>query len=256
MVKMVKHRPSMTSELANKSDLIDILSWLEREYKEDGEGFWGNRRIIKRSFKDGDLWVMRENGVAVAFQVGHYATDILCVRKDRQRRGFGTAMFKASLVRAMKDNLNVLKGECSPPSSLPFWQRQGFVRYNDPTGHGRITVRKVLQREHDVPDRLPQVEVVISFFPEKVLYRKNVTALDVVHLVGGEESNGAVKLPQRVIGLADDEPEKGDLVVKIVVNGAERCFCKAKYDEAKMVGVQRQSRGNTFYIDEISPTKG
>ena len=251
---MVKLRPNMTSELANKSDLVDILDWLEREYQEDGEGFWSNREIIKRSFKDGDLWVIRENGVAVAFQIGDYATDILCVRKNRQRRGFGTAMFKASLVRAMKDNLNVLKGECSPPSSLPFWQRQGFERYNDPAGHGRITVRKVLHREHDVPDRLPKVKVAISFFPEEVLHNPNVSPLEVIHLVGGEESNGAVKLPQRVIGLADDEPEKRDLIVKIVVNGVERCFCKAKSHEAKVIGVQRQSRGNTFYIDEISPT--
>ena len=192
----------MTSELAKKRDLMSILSWLKREYEKDGEGFWSNRKIIKRSFKDGDLWVIRENGVAVAFQVGDYATDILCVRKDRQRRGFGTALFESSLVRALKDNMNVLAGECSPPSSLPFWQKQGFERYHDPTGNRRITVRKVLQREQDVPARLPKVEVATSFFPEEVLYRQNVAPLEVIYLVGGEDSNGAIKLPRRVIWFA------------------------------------------------------
>ena len=244
----------MTPELADKRDLIDILSWLEREYEKDGEGFWSNREIIKRSFEDGDLWVIRENGVAVAFQVGDYATDILCVRKDRQRRGFGSALFEASLVRAMKDNLNVLEGECSPPSSLPFWQKQGFERYNDPTGHGRITVRKALQREHDVPDRMPKVEVGISFFSEEVLYPQNVSPLEVIHLVGGEDSNGAIKLPRRVILFTNNKPKNKDLVVKIVVNGVGRCFCKAKYPEAKAVGVLYQSKDNTFYIDEVMPT--
>ena len=154
----------------------------------------------------------------------------------------------------MNDNLNVLKGECSPPSSLPFWQKQGFERYHDATGNGRITVRKVLQREHDVPARLPKVKVDISFFPEEVLYRQNISPLEVIHLVGGEDSNGAIKLPRRVIGLADDEYENRDLVVKIVVGGVDRCFCKLKYCEAKAVGVLYQSKDNTFYIDEVIPT--
>ena len=244
----------MVIERATKCDLIEVLSWLEREYLEDGEGFWSNREIIKRSFKDGNLWVVREDGEAVGFQVGDYATDILCVRKDRQYRGFGTALFESSLARAVKDNLNVLEGECSPPSSLPFWQKQGFERCHDPTGNGRITVRKVLQREHHVPAQLPKVEVVISFFSEEVLYRQNIAPLEVNYLVGGEDSNGAIKLPRRVIWFADNKPENRDLVVKIVVNGVERYFCKAKYPEAKAVGVLHQSKDNTFYIDEITPT--
>ena len=256
MVIMVKHRPNMATERATKHDLEEVLSWLEREYLEDDEGFWCNRGIIKRSFKDENLWVIREDGEAVAFQVGDYATDILCVRKDRQRRGFGTALFKSSLARAMKDNLNVLAGECSPQSSLPFWQKQDFKQYHGPTGTRGIHVRKVLQREYDVPAELPKVEVTISFYPEAVLYCPNVSPLEIKHLVGGLDSGGAIKISRRVIGLADDEPKNRDLVVKIVVNDVERCFCKAKHPEAEAVGVLRQSKDNTFYIDEIAPTTG
>ncbi len=243
----------MTPELATKHDLIDVLSWLKCEFLEDDGGFWSNREIIKRSFEEGNLWVILENGVAVAFQVGDYATDILCVRKDRQRCGFGTALFKSSLVRAMKDNLNVLAGECSPQRSLPFWKKHGFERYHDPSGCGKITVRKVLKREYDVPAKLPEVKVLISFYPEVALHRPNVSPLEVYHLIGGLDKNGVIKIPQRVIGRANDEPENGDLVVKIVANGDERCFCKAKYSEAKAVGVLHQSKDNTFYIDEIAP---
>ena len=256
VVVMVKHRPSMVTERATKQDLQEVLNWLKSEYLEDGEGFWCNRGIIKRSFKDENLWVIREDGEAVAFQVGDYATDILCVRKDRQRRGFGTVLFESSLARAMKDNLNVLAGECSPQSSLPFWLKQGFERYHDPTGTRGIHVRKVLQREYDVPAGLPKVEITISFYPEAALYRPNVSPLEINHLVGSLDSSGAIKISRRVLGLADDEPKNRDLVVKIVVNGVERCFCKAKHPEAKAVGVLRDSRGGAFYIDEIAPTTG
>ena len=114
----------------------------------------------------------------------------------------------------------------------------------------------MLQREYDVPAELPKVKVTISFYPEAVLYRPNVSPLEVGHLVGGVDSNGAIKIPRRVIGLADDEPKNRDLVVKIVVNDVERCFCKAKHPEAEAVGVLRQSKDNTFYIDEIAPTTG
>ena len=46
-------------------------------------------RVITRSFhEDHDLWVIREDGEAVAFQVSGYGTDIVCVRKDRRGRGY------------------------------------------------------------------------------------------------------------------------------------------------------------------------
>src|SRR5689334_16641279 len=117
---------------ATKRDLTAILTWLKREYEEtDGEGFWCNREIIKRSQAEGDLWVIRRDGAPVAFQVGNYAADIACVRGDVQRQGLGTELFEASLARARRDNVNVLSGQCSPTSSFPFWQRLGFERYNE-----------------------------------------------------------------------------------------------------------------------------
>ena len=99
------------------------------------------------------------------------------------------------------------------------------------------SVRKVLQREYDVPAGLPKVEITISFYPEAALYRPNVSPLEINHLVGSLDSSGAIKISRRVLGLADDEPKNRDLVVMIVVNGVERCFRKAKHPEAEAVGV-------------------
>ena len=234
---------------ATEIDLSVILGWLEREYMEDGEGFWCNRTVISQSLENGDLWVIRDRGVAVAFQVGDYGTDIVSVRKDLRRHGYASTLVKFSLAHAFEDNLNILRGECSPSSSLPFWLKMGFERYGELSLGAPVNVRRVLHREHEISSDLPKVEVSVSFFPEKVLYTKSVSALKVHELTGGL-IDGRVRLPYRVIGLADDV-HPGDMVVKIAVGVEERCFCKAKYDEAKATGVNYDRVGHTFYVDEV-----
>ncbi len=241
---------------ATSADLADILGWLEREYGEDGgEGFWCNREIIRRSLEQGDLWVIRDGGEAVAFQVGDYSAAIANVRKDKQGQGFGTALFESSLARAMRDDVNVLAGECSPRTSLPFWQRHGFERYGDMSEWGIITVRRVLQRDFDLPVGLPRIEVTISFYPEAAAYGEDVPPFAVHAVTGARRGNGVVLLERRVIGLLDDEPGAGDVVVKIEVDGQERCFCQAKYDDAQEAGVERDWRGGAFYVDAVRPVE-
>ena len=237
---------------ATEDDLRLILGWLQREYEEDGEGFWCNRGVITRSFhEDHNLWVIREAGEAVAFQVGDYGTDIVCVRKDRRGRGYGTTFVHFSVDRALEDDVNVLKGECSPTSSLPFWEKMGFERYEDPNAW--VAVRRVLHRDHDIPVDLPEVEVIVSFYPEDAIYLSEVSPFKVHRLIGGLLDSGKVRLPCRVIGLTDGAYPK-DLVVKVEAGGVQLCFCKAKYDEAQAVGVQRGRESASYYIDEVVTT--
>lgn len=234
---------------ATDADLSVILGWLEREYSEDREGFWCNRSVISQSLENGDLWVIRDRGVAVAFQVGDYGTDIVSVRKDLRRHGYGSALFKFSLAHAFENNVNILRGECSPRSSLPFWLKMGFEQYGSLSLGAPVNVRRVLHREHEISSDLPKMEVSVSFFPEQALYATGVSALKVHELTGGL-IDGRVRLPYRVIGLADDA-QPGDMVVKIGVGVDERCFCKAKYGEARAAGVKYDRVGHTFYMDEI-----
>lgn len=244
-------RREIQPERAVAADLKVILAWLEGEYQDVGWGFWSNRCGIRRSFEEGDLWVIRDDDEAVAFQVGDYGTDIVCVRKDRQRQGFGTALFEFSLARAIKDNVNVLAGDCSPPESLPFWLKMGFEQCGEPGSWGEIPVRRVLNREHDIPTHLPRVEVIVRFFPEAILYDHTVPHLSECRLTGGLRENGLIVLPRRVIGISDDYGKNKDLVVKIVAGSDERCFCKAKHRQAKAVGVRYDCKGESFYIDEV-----
>ncbi len=238
---------------ARPEDLAVILDWLKREYDEDGSGFWSNRNIITRALEEtDDLWVIRRGQQAVAFQVGDHAADIVSVRKDLRGSGYGTALFEASLQRAMRHEVNVLEGECSPRSSLTYWQGHGFEQYQDRNRPHQVMLRRILPRLYDLPPQAPRVEVIISFYPEEAQYygRPHVEPVARHHVIGARLADGSIQLERRVLGLSDDEPEGGDLTVKVEVDGEERCFCKAKYEEAAGVGIRRGKSGE-FFIDVV-----
>lgn len=117
---------------ATQGDLEHSLTWLKDEFNRYGEGFWVNESLIRSCFSNGELWVVREAGQAVAFHAEGYNDPIVCVRKDMQRRGYGTALAHAWFDRARRDGVNVLVGECMPQSSLPFWEKLGFTVYRGP----------------------------------------------------------------------------------------------------------------------------
>lgn len=238
---------------ATPEDLAIVLGWLEREYEEDGEGFWSNRGIIERAQGE-DLWVIRRDGAAVAVQVGDYAADIVSVRKEFRRQGLGDALFAASLERAARDDVNVLSIECTPRTSWTFWRRHGFERYGDRSEWGKITARRVLSKSFDLPGDVPSVNVVVGFYPEAAIYgRGEVAPVAEHHVRGVQLVDGTVLLERRLIGLCDAELERKDLVVRIEVAGALRCFCKAKYEEAEEAGVMRDWKGGAFYLDAVEP---
>lgn len=238
---------------ADPADLAAVLGWLEREYEEDGEGFWSNRGTITDALEYETLWVIRRGGEAVAFQVGSYAPAIANVRKDWRRQGLGDMLFAASIQRAHADNVNLLSIECSPRSSWSYWQRHGFERYGDMREWGKLTARRVLARAFDVPPELPEVHVVIGFYPEAATYGRDVPPLAVHPVRGGRLDDGAIMLERRVIALSDDEPEGKNLAVKIEVDGELRYFSKAKYEEAAEAGVIHDRHGGTFYVDYVEP---
>jgi GNAT superfamily N-acetyltransferase len=245
----------MKVEKGTAADLAYILDWLKVEFDEDGdEGFWFNRGVIRSSLEEGTLWVILEGGQAVAYQVGDYSPDIINVRKDKQRQGYGSALFKASLARAMRDGVNVLKVECYPSTSLQFCEKHGFERYDDPDQPGKIMLRRVLQRHYEIAGDLPEVTVTVSFYPEAAQYTEGVPAISIHRISGAKLSNGSIQLARRVVGLGGSHSQTGDLVVKIEIDTFQRCYCKAKHLDAREAGVVRDShQGSVFYIDAILP---
>ena len=238
--------------LGTEDDRDQVLEWLEREFKEGSNDFWHNRNMIAEALEYDRFFVIRDNGEAVAFQVGEYSPSIANVRKDKQGQGYGTALLEASVARAFDEDVNVLDVECAPRSSLTFWQRHGFERYGDMSDWGKLTARRSLPRSFDLPPELPRAPVTITFYPERIKYSRDepVEPLAVHHVSGAYLDDGSLLLERRVFALDDAE---GNLVVKIDVDGVERYFDKAKYEDAKQVGVRHDWRGDTFYIDAIEP---
>ena len=73
--------------------------------------------------------------------------------------------------------------------------------------------------------------------------------------VGGvRRDDGSLMLDRRVICLRDDEPDGKDIAIRIEVDDAELYFGKAKYEEARDVGVIHDSRGRAFYVDALTAT--
>lgn len=235
-------------ERANSVDLDEIMNWLKCEYEEYGEGFWCNRNIIEHSFKeDKDLWVVRDDAKAVAFQVGDYSPDIVCVRKDMQREGIGSAFAQANYARAKTEGVTVISGECSPITSLPFWQAHGFELYGGSSRH----VRRIVEFEHVIPKGSPRVEVEISCYSEEVKYQMGVEPFAIHKLEAGALEDGDLQLPKRVTVYRGDIGPGRDIVLRICIAGEERYFDKAKYEGAEALGVQLDCRGNAFFVDRI-----
>jgi hypothetical protein len=61
-----------------------------------------------------------------------------------------------------------------------------------------------------------------------------VLPIAVHHVRGARLDDGTVMLERRTIGLKDNESSDRDLVVKIEVDGVQRCFCIAKATHTKL----------------------
>ena len=241
--------------LGTKEDLYQVIGWLEREFNEGLNDFWYNRRMLPEALDDDRFYVIRDGGEAVAFQVGSYSPSIANVRKDKQGKGLGTALLDASIARARRDNVNILVVECSPRTSLTFWEKHGFERFGDMSDWGKLTARRVLHRPVDLPEGLPRVPVRIEFYPERVIYSpdEHVEPIALHDVLGARLDDGAVMLDRRVICSDDTGRNCGDLAIKIEVDGEVRCFAKAKHDAAEEAGVERDWKGGAFYLDVIEP---
>jgi hypothetical protein len=160
-------------------------------------------------------------------------------------------LLDAIILRAFRNNVNVLYGECSPVSSLSYWKKHGFTQL---THRPRVEVQRILERQLDIPPGLPEVQVEVFVYPESIKWNQIVSHLFLKKMLGTRMENGTTKLPNRIIVLKNTKPQNGDLVLKLIVDGKELYFDKAKYSEAKMLGVLDDQIGGSFYIDEILPT--
>lgn len=235
---------------SSNADLSEILRWLSDEDARGVDGcFHCNRKLIRGAHQDGELYVAAETSEnnAVAFIMGgKRGPDILAVREEWRRRGVGRQLAEFWLREAKQHDLCVLEIECEPRTSITFWQAMGFEPYADNYAF------KVIEKTFDLPGDAQEIAVTIRFFPERAKWDGGVEPLMEVSPRAVRLHGGKIALAERVTffnrgwrGLSG-----GDPVVAIEVEGAPVYRDKAKYDEAKALGVRGDSFA--FCIDRLS----
>jgi GNAT superfamily N-acetyltransferase len=242
-----------TIRKSKNTDLPAIHSWLQEEERLGVSNFLCNWEIIRDSHSKGQLtvYVDGRTAVPVAFQLGGLIhPGILEVRRDMRRKGIGRKLVAHCVAEARENNENFLIIECKPSASIPFWQAMGFTLFGDQTR--RKFAFRALRKVHRLPSGGRETEVVIRFYPEKRIWRGGEAVLptEVVSTAGLVMSEGMVHLKQRAAFCKKIHDETGDIVIEIIAGGECWYLGKAKYPEAKVLGVQRCSNG--FYIDKVS----
>lgn len=237
-------------------DLPAILTWLKVEYDQagTGTGFWCNRSIIEQAHDDCRLVVADDGDTdrAVAFQVGGLLhPGILEVRPDKRGMGFGRRLVEYCIARAREEDECVLHIECNPASSVPFWKRMGFCLFSDAFGErcpsdARNHAFRILNKGHgNVPAESVEVPVQIRFRAEC-----GVT-LTQSQLSGYRLNHRQLVLQHRVVAYCPSRAfALGDAFVDVHINGRSLYSGKAKYEEAKAIGVQNRN-GEVYFIDEV-----
>lgn len=235
---------------STNQDLTEVLQWLKRQSDEEvGVTFWVNRRVVEASHQAGKLLVYKcpESGEPVAFQLGRLLSPgILEVRHDLRGKGIGEALVRHCLALAQAAGEDILYIQCKPESSIPFWKRMGFTLTGDDE-YGPSYGYRVLPRTLRLPEGGRPASVVIGWYPEAALEDREAPPQAQQEL-RGIAKRGRVWLPNRALFPA--LLAEGDVVVKVTVDGQAWYFNKAKYEDAALLGVRRNTNG--FQLDWVA----
>jgi GNAT superfamily N-acetyltransferase len=237
---------------ATKADLAAIHVWLKDEKARAVPGnFLCNWSIIEKAQKQGRLLVYIDpaSSQPIAFQLGGLLNSgILAVREEHRGKGIGRQFVEYFVRAANRKREPVLRIQCSPSQSIPFWERMGFVPC---VGETDDCYHRVLPKKLKIPKAAVPTKVVIRFFPQERNWAIGAIAPYETHEVAGyRSSNGVVYLTDRIVFADGAQANAREVVVEIEVDGRSIYCQKAKYDRAKAFGVKRGRNG--YYIDEIN----
>ncbi len=232
-------------------DLRAIHSWLVEEEARGVEGnFLCNWRLTEKAHREGRLLVFIDGSsrTPVAYQWGGLVTPgILQVRLDMRGKGIGRKLVARCIADAYKHEECLLFIQCTPSSSIPFWQKMGFTLLGRPGGNNYAY--RVLEKKRALPTNGRLVHVAIKFYPESRKWDKAVAPYTTAVPIAAITPDGVIHLGERVFFFEDLYRNVQDVVVQVEVNGEVRFCDKARYEEAHQLGVRRCTNG--FYIDAI-----
>jgi GNAT superfamily N-acetyltransferase len=241
-----------TIRRSTPDDIKAIHDWLLDEKDRGVHGnFLCNWCVIEQAHLKGELLVYADSktSLPVGFQLGALVSPgILQVRSEYRGRGIGRKLVERCVALANKRDQCLLYIECTPSSSIPFWKRMGFTVMD--SRDGKNYAYRILNRQLALPDGASHVKVAIRFYPED---RKRQEATNPYITLAPRAKlarDGTLYLGERVLFHEIAYPDARDVVVEIEVNGGCLFLDKAKYPEARRLGVTRCKNG--FYIDKIN----
>lgn len=232
-------------------DLRIIHAWLLEQDKKNVLGtFLCNWDLTEQKHKDGKLIVYFDNQIKepVAYQWGSLTNPgILEVRQEFRGRGIGNKLVQHKIVQAKRRGQCILVIQCKPSSSIPFWQKMGFNLFASQRGEN--FAYQILKKKRRLPREGKSLDVKIRFFPEERKYNSQVPDYSEWQPKASQTSDGIIHLGERVCIFSELHADCRDPVVEVEVGGQLLFRDKAKYPEARKIGIQRCDNG--FYFDQI-----
>jgi len=215
-----------------------------------GAGFRCNWDSLKKHWADGSspVDVLVVDGEALGFLNGY---DILEIRPDKRRRGYGEQLATHMLERAFAEGRSVSEIQIAPPTARPFWERMGFTVIENKSNPWvqSLDAYKVLRRPFMLGGG-EQVPYEVSFTAEESYYKTPSEPFAVFKGYGERLANGAIQLPERAYCHRPGAIGHEDYFATILLAGKSIFDDKTKRDEAKAIGIKRDA-GYVYYLDRI-----
>jgi len=236
------------------ADVQAIYAWLvEQDRRKIPGSFLCNWGLTEKCHGDGELlvYIDGESSVPVAYQWGGLIQPgILEVRHDMRGRGIGSKLVDRRLAEAYKRDHCILKIQCKPFTSIPFWKKMGFTLLVSDDDNNYAY--RILEKKHQLPPEGDPIGVIIRVYPEEKNWENNVLPFSVYEPTAVATADGIVNLGERVAFTNALHRNGRDAIVEIEIADVVRYCDKARYEEADKIGVHRCENG--FYIDRILPT--
>ncbi|WPU66522.1 GNAT family N-acetyltransferase [Peredibacter starrii] len=247
--------------VCSKEDLKQVLDWLKAENAAGLPGcFYCNRSLIKESFKKKNVWILDLGKGPIAFLVLNplcSSIEILEVKHAERGHGYGRKMAEFAISYFKSKNHSIIRIDCQPSSSINFWKKMGFHLYKETfkgvskKNHYSNRAYLKIGKDNYVDPSWPMVSVEIRFYPEQVKWNdKSVEPIVVFKPDCFRKSSNELVLKDRIVFYHPSVFEARDVVICISVEDNKLYMDKAKYEEGKIFGINKQDN-DLFWLDRI-----
>ena len=200
-------------------DVESIHQWLKEQCSDSScESLYVNWSLTLQAHKEGKLivYIEPQSNEPVAYQWGDLVQPgILEVKKDKRNHGIGAKLVRHCIQNAIEQNICALHIQCKPSSSIPFWERIGFVIYNSSSNKAY----KILEKDLALPGNAMNIPVCIRFYPECRNWDENTTPIETFNQTAVQTPDDVIHLKRRICVFNSLDIWKNDVVVEIVVDG-------------------------------------